>query len=232
MGTKIRAAMDSADVRHRPDVSPAGRLLVVGEDRDVAAFDRRAAGYDQGWLGRMHREIADRVVELALAACASPNRVLDVGSGTGYLLRSLAARLPDAVALSGVDLAPAMVAAATAATDDPRLSFTVGPAEKLPYPDGLFDLAVSTTSFDHWRDQAAGLAECARVLRPGGTLVLCDQFSRWLTPTMIGSRRGKARTRRRATALLGGAGFGAPRWHSVYTPLINAVVVTTPAVRS
>jgi len=43
-------------------------------------------------------------------------------------------------------------------------------AERLPWPAATFDLVVSTTSFDHWADQRAGLAECARVLAPGGCL--------------------------------------------------------------
>ena len=85
---------------------------------------------------------------------------------------------------------------------------------------------VSTTSFDHWEDQAAGLAECARVLRPGATLVLVDQFSAWLLPTLVGSRRDKARTRARCERLLAAAGFGAPTWHRCYALIINAVVAT------
>jgi ubiquinone/menaquinone biosynthesis C-methylase UbiE len=74
------------------------------------------------------------------------------------------------------------------------LAFTVGVAEELGYPDGTFDLVVSTTSFDHWTDQQAGLVECARVLRPGGHLVLVDQFSRSLLPTLTTRCRGKARS--------------------------------------
>jgi ubiquinone/menaquinone biosynthesis C-methylase UbiE len=46
------------------------------------------------------------------------------------------------------------------------LTFSVGVAEELGYPGGTFDLIVSTTSFDHWDDQQAGLVECARVLLP------------------------------------------------------------------
>ncbi len=44
-------------------------------------------------------------LDLALAQVPAPHRVLDVGSGTGYLLRQLAARAPDAVELAGVDAA-------------------------------------------------------------------------------------------------------------------------------
>ena len=70
-----------------------------------------------------------------------------------------------------------MIEVSTESAHDDRLSFSVGVAEQLPYPDGTFDLVVSSTSFDHWSDQQTGLRECARVLRPGGRLVLVDQFS-------------------------------------------------------
>jgi len=82
-------------------------------DRDLAAFEARAAGYEQGWLGRLHHEIADRTADLTLKAQPSPQRLLDVGCGTGYLLRPLASRCPEADGLAGVDPAPAMIEAAT-----------------------------------------------------------------------------------------------------------------------
>jgi SAM-dependent methyltransferase len=82
---------------------------------------------------------------------------------------------------------------------------------------------VSTTSFDHWADQGAGLAECARVLAPGGRLVLADQFSLLLGPTLLAGRRGKARTRARASRLVAAAGFRDLRWHRVHAVIIQAV---------
>jgi ubiquinone/menaquinone biosynthesis C-methylase UbiE len=191
-------------------------------DRDIAAFDARAGGYEGGRLGRMHQQIADRTADLALTMAPAPQRILDVGCGTGYLLRRLAARCPQAVEFAGVDPAPAMIAAARAAGADARLRWLEGTAEELPFPDGSFDLAVSTTSFDHWGDQQAGLAQCARVLAPGGWLVLTDLFSALLLPTLIASRRDKARTKRRATRLLAAAGFQAVRWHGVEALIIAA----------
>jgi len=193
------------------------------DDRDVAAFDARAGGYEGGWLGRLHQQIADRTADLALSAAPAPQRILDVGCGTGYLLRQLADRCPDAAELTGVDPAPAMIAAARAAAADDRLRWREGTAEALPFPDGAFDLAVSTTSFDHWADQPAGLGECARVLAPGGWLVLTDLFSSLLLPTLVGRRRRKARTRRRADRLLTAAGFRGAQWHSVEAVIIRAV---------
>lgn len=196
--------------------------------RDLAAFDDRAPGYDRGWRGRLHHEIADRTADLAVATCAAPGRVLGVGCGTGYLLHDLGRRYPDARQLCGIDAAPQMIATASSLADDDRLSFTVGVAEDLGHPDGAFDLVVSTTSFDHWTDQRTGLVECARVLRPGGRLVLVDQFSWWLLPTLATSRRGKARTRGRATELLLRAGFRSPQWHRLCAVIINAVTATKP----
>jgi ubiquinone/menaquinone biosynthesis C-methylase UbiE len=200
----------------------------VPPHRDVAAFNDRAPRYDSGWRGRLHHQIADRTARLAAARVDASNRALDVGCGTGYLLRSLARLYPDAEQLVGVDAAPQMVSTASSLTDDKRLTFAVGVAEQLDYPDETFDLIVSTTSFDHWSDQQAGLTECARVLRPGGRLLLVDQFSWWLAPTLLTSRRGKARTRKRANRLLLRAGFCSPRWHRLYAVIISAVIATKP----
>lgn len=210
----------------------------MSRDRDVAAFQQRAPGYEEGWLGRLHHEIADRTVALALTRVPAPQRVLDVGCGTGYLLRRLAERCPGAVELAGIDAAPAMIEAASAAargTDASAgadgggpLGFRVGAAERLPWGAEHFDLVVSSTSFDHWVDQQTGLRECLRVLKPGGTLVLVDQFSWWLAPTLVGGRRDKARTKRRASRLLMTAGFGSLEWHDLYAVIIRAVTAVRP----
>ena len=68
----------------------------MARDRDVATFGERAQGYDEGWRGRLHHQIADRTVDLALTCVPVPRRVLDVGCGTGYLLGRLAACAPQA----------------------------------------------------------------------------------------------------------------------------------------
>jgi ubiquinone/menaquinone biosynthesis C-methylase UbiE len=198
----------------------------MARDRDVEAFAERARGYESGWLGKLHRDIVDRVADIALACSPSPRRVLDVGCGTGYFLRQVAARAPKAAELVGIDPAAPMIEAARANARDARLQFSVGLAERLPYSDATFDLLVSTTSFDHWRDQQAGLIECARVMAPGARLVLADQFSAWLLPTLLGSRSGKARTKARATRLIVSAGLHGVEWHDVYAVIIRAATAT------
>jgi hypothetical protein len=67
------------------------------------------------------------------------------------------------------------------------------------------------------------LAQCARVLAPGGCLVLADLFSALLLPTLLVGHRDKARTKRRATGLLTAAGWHSPQWHRLYTVIIQAV---------
>jgi ubiquinone/menaquinone biosynthesis C-methylase UbiE len=174
----------------------------------------------------MHHDIAARTADFALNSGDAPRRVLDVGCGTGHLLRLLAAQLPEAEKLLGIDPAAGMIALAKSMANDLRLSFSESLAENLPYPDKSFNLVVSSTSFDHWEDQGAGLGECARVLKSSGHLVLTDLFSPLLVPTLLFARRDRARTRHRAEVLLRAAGFRTMAWHSPYSLIISTVVAS------
>ena len=196
-------------------------------DRDVAAFDARAPEYEHGWLGRLHHGISEQTIEIALALNAAPQRILDVGCGTGYLLRELASRAPTAEQLVGIDPAGGMVHAAKRATSDGRIEFDTGVAERLPFADGAFDLVVTTTSFDHWADQRAGLEECARVLAAGGHFVLADQLSLWLLPTILTVRRGRARTLGRAAVLIEAVGLRVVARHKMYV-LVQGISARKP----
>jgi len=196
----------------------------VPRHRDVEAFHDRAETYEDGWNGRMHHDIASRTADLVLNPTDCPRRVLDVGCGTGLLLRLIAARQPEAEELIGIDAAAGMIATARSMANDSRLSFSEAVAEDLPFPGESFDLVVSTTSFDHWEDQGAGLSECARVLAPAGRLVLTDLFSPMLAPTLLVARRSRARTRNRAEYLLKAAGFRTMAWHRLYALIICTVV--------
>ncbi|MGB9112978.1 MAG: class I SAM-dependent methyltransferase [Acidimicrobiales bacterium] len=193
--------------------------------RDIEAFEVRANSYENGLRGRLHKRIIERSVDLVLSTGHEPNKALDVGCGTGYFLRTLAIRCADAGELVGVDPAAPMIDVATQLTSDPRLSYLarVG-AEHLPFEDDAFDCVTAITSFDHWSDQRLGLTECARVLEPGGRLVLVDLINMLLAPTLVTTHRGKARTRRRVQRLLGATGFDDLEWHGLYSTWIKAVV--------
>ena len=139
----------------------------VDKARVRAAFSRGAAAYD----GRAEVQAAVRARALALAAAAAPaaGRILDVGCGTGRLLADLSASRPGA-RLAGLDLAPGMCAAARAAA--PGAALLSADAERLPLRSGAFDLLLSTSTFQWLPRLEPALRECARVLRPGGRLVL------------------------------------------------------------
>jgi SAM-dependent methyltransferase len=104
-------------------------------------------------------------------------KVLEVGCGPGRLAILLARE--HGLDVTGLDLDPAMIERARAnaerSADGGRTpSFIVGDVGSLAFPDGSFDLVVSTLSMHHWADPPAGLAEIARVLRPGGRALVWD----------------------------------------------------------
>ncbi|MEY9852819.1 ubiquinone/menaquinone biosynthesis C-methylase UbiE [Leifsonia sp. EB41] len=192
--------------------------MTFDPERDVAAYGRRAAGYERGPRGFLHGEIVRRVAVLAVSLVrGTPEpRILDVGCGSGALLRLLCSLRPDA-RLTGVDPAAGMVRAAAAST---RAEVLRAAAEELPFADASFDLVVSSSSFSHWEDKAAGLAECRRVLAPGGALLLADVFTTRGLPVRVFGPGGASGSRERAAEAIGAAGFAVPVWRPVFARVI------------
>jgi malonyl-CoA O-methyltransferase len=142
-----------------------------------AAFARAAARYDAAAV--LQREIADRLLARLDYMRITPQRILDLGCGTGYAIGLLHKRYP-AAHLVGLDIALAMTATARSRTQ-PRLPFGLGrhlgrsrfinaDAEALPFADRSFDLIFSNLALQ-WCDPDAVFRECRRVLRPGGLLL-------------------------------------------------------------
>ena len=147
-------------------------------DHTAARFDRWAATYDRSALQPLlYTPVQQAALYLAAHHQPAPRQILDVGCGTGTLLRQAAQRFPEA-RLVGIDPAPRMVTAARSATPPGLpIQFVQACAEHLPFADASFDLAIGTLSFRHWNDQATGIAQIHRVLIAGGVLTLADDFA-------------------------------------------------------
>lgn len=130
----------------------------------AAAFDQRAAAYDDGAL---HRDLADAVARFASAAGA--RTVLDAATGTGLVLRALASPGPP-TRLVGVDISAGMLKVARAALPGGR--FIAASAERLPVAGGAVDLVTCVTAMHLMADPDAVFTEFARVLAARGRLVL------------------------------------------------------------
>jgi ubiquinone/menaquinone biosynthesis C-methylase UbiE len=142
---------------------------------DVERFSEWAPTYDRHLLQRLIFEPVQRtVLDLAAAEVPQPQAILDVGCGTGRLLRSAAERFP-AARLDGVDAAEGMVAQAKASVPAGiPMTIQMATAERLPFPEREFDLVFSTMTFHHWPDQKDAIGEVSRVMTPGGRWLLAD----------------------------------------------------------
>ncbi len=162
-------------------------------DRHTAAFVRFGQG---GRDGAIHRavwgpgvtsraqafhHVEDRIAEIARALTPpSPLHVVDLGCGVGASLLYLAARLP--MTGTGITISPVQVTYAAeriaAAGLSARVRCLEGDYTDLPADVETADLAFAIESFVHGPSPARFFAECRRLIRPGGALVLCDDFRR------------------------------------------------------
>jgi ubiquinone/menaquinone biosynthesis C-methylase UbiE len=150
----------SAIVAHLPWLWP-----VI--DRRVMGFFDRAAG---DWDSRTGAGSVEHLAPLAAAVLRvgrEPERILDVGCGTGAATLFLAREFPRA-RVRGVDISAAMISRAGAKIGlDPeaRVAFKQGDASSLPWPDQSFDLVTLVNMPLFFR-------EINRVLRPGGSVIV------------------------------------------------------------
>jgi ubiquinone/menaquinone biosynthesis C-methylase UbiE len=123
---------------------------------------------DSFWPSRAYEDRCDRMALEAFLP-RTGDRLIEVGAGFGRLADEYSG-YREVVLLdrSGVQLA----AARERIGDDPRYVTVEGDAFHLPFPDASFDAAVCVRVIHHFDDPRAAIAEMARVLRPGGVLIL------------------------------------------------------------
>ncbi len=153
------------------------------------------------WIGEIELRLILELLEPEAGA-----RILDVGCGTGYFTRRLAA---EGYEVTGLDPDPAMLACAR--THGGRENYVLGDGRTLPFSDGEFDYCVSIAALCFIADEGAALAEMARVCRRGVALGLLNRRS------LLYLQKGR------------GAGHGAyrgARWHT--PPQARALLATLP----
>ncbi|MFI1164625.1 class I SAM-dependent methyltransferase [Streptomyces sp. NPDC020801] len=126
-----------------------------------------------GRRGRAFTRLAE------LSGAGAGDRVLDVGCGTGYLTRRMAARVGPAGTVTGVDPSPPVLAYArrrSTARGSAPCTYREGVAEDLDLPDASFDTVVTSLMLHHLPQELrpAALCEMCRVLRPGGRLLVVE----------------------------------------------------------
>ncbi len=130
--------------------------------------------------GRAQDAVFTRLFDKYLAKLALPSltRILEVGCGTGAMLRLLARREDFTGEAFGVDQCRTFITAASklAHMDNvgDRISFQVGDAHGLDFPDASFDLVIAHTLISHVTEPALVLSEMARVVHRNGTVVIFD----------------------------------------------------------
>lgn len=208
----LRYWRDLPDValrRRRRRARPGQPPPAVGGDAELPDYYRQSF-HDQsgGWLTAESAALYDTQVEILfggladamrrqalpllarwLQARGAPGgegvRLLDLGTGTGAMLAAAAAAFPG-LALHGLDLSPAYLERARWRLGERRASWHRVPAEAVPLPDGCFDLVTAAYLLHELPPEAcaAVLREAARLLRPGGRLVIVDSIQLGDAPTL------------------------------------------------
>jgi demethylmenaquinone methyltransferase/2-methoxy-6-polyprenyl-1,4-benzoquinol methylase len=143
------------------------------EDQVRAMFDRIAGVYDRMnsvMTAGLHHQWRRRAADLA--AVGPGSRVLDVATGTGDLAIELAGRVAPGGEVIGSDFSERMLELARAKA--PGIDFEQANALALPYPDDRFDAATVGFGARNFADLEQGLSEMARVVRPGGRVVVLE----------------------------------------------------------
>ncbi len=139
---------------------------------DFNYWSKRAKKYEDPlfqWL------LYDRVQNKLLTFIKTkqePKKIIDIGCGTGRLLRKIEKIWPKAQ-LIGIDPSEGMIEKAKKLT--PKAKFYIARAESIPLPDNSVDMILSTLSFHHWSDQPQGVSEIWRVLKPKGRLYIANK---------------------------------------------------------
>ena len=152
--------------------APTGAELVAMYDEAAERWHDRLAllGYPHAYEDLFDRLLADGT----LRSLRDGGRVLDCGIGTAAFSLALAGKAAAPLRIEGTDLSPSMLLRAGLNLDreDIESRLHLRDVKNLPFEDDTFDAVIGAHALEHLDDPLAGLSEMARVLEPGGPLVL------------------------------------------------------------
>ena len=125
-----------------------------------------AEAYEE-MMGRWSRQLAPLFVEFV--GVRDGEKVLDAGCGTGSLSATLA-KMTGASKIVGIDPSKGFIEYARTKTTDPRVTFELGDAQRLPYPDASFDRCLALLAVDHIPDAPTATTEMRRVTKTAGVV--------------------------------------------------------------
>jgi len=171
----VHDILDAVDREGDPIAADRSRLAEIRDRRTAQAgeyFKRNAASWDR--IRSLHVDEHD--VERALLARVPDNvrNYLDLGTGTGRILELIA---PRAQRAAGLDLSREMLAIARSRLERSGFGHCTlrhGDLYRLPWPAGQFDLVTVHQVLHYTDDPAGAIAEAARVMAPGGRLIVVD----------------------------------------------------------
>ena len=148
------------------------RLTAVRADRSAAA-ERWFAVHATEWDKIRSLHVPEADVEAAMAELLGPalGRLVDIGTGTGRILELLASAAGQAI---GIDRSPEMLRLARAKLDGQPVELRQGDINALQLPDGSADTITLHQVLHFLPAPASAIAECARLLAPGGQLLIVD----------------------------------------------------------
>lgn len=194
-------------------------------DKSAPSYDKQISFFEKIWFAGGREWLGAR----------AHGRVLEVAIGTGRNLR----HYPPGVTITGIELSPAMLAIARnrAATLGITAELVEGDAQALPFGANSFDTVVCALSLCSIPDPAAAIAEMARVLAPGGRLLLLDHIgsswppiyaAQWLLGQVLSRSAGEHFTRRQLP-LVKAAGLHITETQRLKAGSIERVHATKPA---
>ena len=118
--------------------------------------------------------VEQRRIIVAALSLQPGERVLDIGSGPGFLACEMASAVGASGSVTGIDPSEHMLSLAGERQAPAHVTFGPGNATDLPFADGEFDVVASTQVYEYVADMPRALAEAHRVLRPDGRLLVLD----------------------------------------------------------